>query len=69
MNGFTVRSGNPTPEEIAIALSVLHAAAGARAASESHHHPRTWAAPSRQHRTGEPHRFGRGMWTLAQRMR
>ena len=70
MNEFGIRRGNPTPEEIAIALSVLHAAAGANAVQESVT-TRTrshWAAPARLHRPGT-HRYGDGAWTLAQRMR
>lgn len=70
MNEFSIRRGNPTPEEIAIAISVLRAAAGAQATVDAHTHTpqRNWAAPHHTHRDAQ-HRIGRGMWTLAQRIR
>lgn len=69
MSTFVVRRGNPTPEELAIALTVLHAAA-ATVTEESASAPARsrWAAPQRLHRPGT-HRFGNGAWVLAQRIR
>ena len=70
MSTFVVRRGNPTPEELAIALTVLHAATAASAVEESATtRPRSrWAAPPRLHRPGT-HRFGNGAWVLSQRIR
>lgn len=70
MNTFEIRRGNPTPEEIAIAISVLHAAAGANAAAvAATTRPRSnWAAPARLLRPSG-HRVGPGAWTLSQRIR
>ena len=70
MNTFIVRRGNPTPEELAIALGVLHAAAAAGSVEESStsRNRSRWAAPERLHRPGI-HRFGNGAWVLASRVR
>lgn len=70
MSEFGIRRGNPTPEEIAIAISVLRAAAGAHQSADSAMHApiRNWAAPHRSHRSAQ-RMFGRGAWTLAQRIR
>jgi len=70
VTAFRIVRGNPTPEEIAIAISVLHAAAGANAVeTAATTHPRSqWAAPARLHRPGV-HRVGPGAWTLSQRVR
>lgn len=70
MSAFQIHRGNPTPEEIAIAISVLHAAAGANAvAAVVNDRPRSnWAAPARLLRPGT-HRVGHGAWTLSQRIR
>ena len=69
MTAFEVRRGNPTPEELAIAISVIRAAANAQQVVDTQTHaPRTWAAPRHQHRAAE-HRFGPRQWVLAQRIR
>ena len=70
MTGFGIRRGNPTPEELAIAISVLRAASGAQAAVDAHvQRPKSnWAAPRHAHREAH-HAIGRGMWVLAQRIR
>lgn len=70
MSGFRIARGNPTPEELAIAITVLQAAAGASAVeAATAPRPRSrWAAPVRLHRPGT-HRFGPGAWTLSQRVR
>lgn len=70
MSAFVVRHGNPTPEELAIALTVLQAAASASTveASATSGKRSRWAAPVRLHRPGT-HRFGNGAWVLAQRIR
>jgi hypothetical protein len=70
MSEFGIRRGNPTPEEIAIAISVLRAAAGAQTAADTAAHAplRNWAAPHHSHRSAQ-HIRGRGAWTLAQRIR
>jgi hypothetical protein len=67
---FEIRRGNPTAQEIAIAITVLRAAAGADAveAAPSSGARSNWAAPSRLHRPSS-HRIGHGAWTLAQRIR
>lgn len=69
MTAFEVRRGNPTPEELAIAISVLRAAANAHdVVNTNTQTPRTWAAPQQQHRPAV-HRFGPRQWILAQRIR
>ena len=69
MTAFEVRRGNPTPEELAIAVSVLRATVNAQAITGAPNRaPRTWAAPQHQHRPAE-HRFGPRQWVLAQRIR
>ena len=69
MTDFEVRRGNPTPEELAIAISVLRAAANSQQVLDAQTHtPRTWAAPRHQHRAAA-HRFGPRQWVLAQRVR
>ena len=68
MNGFTIRRGNPTPEEIAVVVAVLQATAITADTGVAQTAQRNWAAPHRQHRPTE-HRYGRNAWTLAQRVR
>jgi hypothetical protein len=65
---FSITRGNPTPEEIAIAISVLQAAAGANAVQASARQRSNWAAPASLHRPTW-HRVGRGAWASSQRMR
>ncbi len=70
MSSFSIKRGNPTPEEIAIAITVLKAAAAAQdiatpAALASRH---SWAAPVRQHRAST-HHYGNGAWVLSNRIR
>ncbi len=70
---FTVTRGNPTPEELAVAIAVLQAAAtaaGAQAveAATADVPRRHWAAPLRTHRAST-HLRGGGMWALSHRIR
>lgn len=65
MSMFEVRRGNPTPEELAVALSVLQSAVTAKS-TPMRRTVRHWAAP--QLRAPE-HRFGPRQWVLAQRVR
>jgi len=70
VSNFEIHRGNPTPEEIAIAISVLHAVAGANAVeTATTTRPRSnWAMPARLHRPST-HRVGHGAWTMSQRIR